>query len=257
MAATTSQQLTSSRDDRKATSTRDGDAGIGRAGIDGAARRRHSRSGVGWRTVAWCVAADRGGSGALAGKGHDRLPRLARGGVREVRGLRAGRHDQARAGWGPDPRLIRRGRGRARPTAAPAARPHGGRVVISFATASLFDSGCGGPIPADFAHALPRASVPTAAFLRGGSRVDLRGRRPFTAHGLTGIATSTVTATLYRARRPIGDPAPVGRVRRLSERLTLTSVSGSERTTLGYHGHGTCDRIRWVPRPVRATGRTP
>jgi hypothetical protein len=87
---------------------------------------------------------------------------------------------------------------------------------------------CAGPLARDLASLLPSASVAFAT-LRKGVQLDLARQGTFTAHGLSGEITSTLTLVTGRLHTQLATPqlvAPVPRQRLLEARYTITAARG-------------------------------
>jgi hypothetical protein len=98
---------------------------------------------------------------------------------------------------------------------------------------------CAGPLQSDLAGALPTASLDRALARRRGTVLDLRGRRPFAAHGFAGAIDSTITVRVGRLARQESE-----RVRALVASYAIERVEGNATTTLaGSTDPATCGRL--------------
>jgi hypothetical protein len=87
----------------------------------------------------------------------------------------------------------------------------GDRVTIGLAhtETAFLGTRCAGPLDADIAAALPSQTVALSRILHGSHTIDLRGSRPFAAHGLAGTVTSTlVLGHPHRAPNAGGSSRP-------------------------------------------------
>jgi hypothetical protein len=133
------------------------------------------------------------------------------------------------------------------------ARPAGGRVRVALGAfdfpfgAALSAGRCAGPLPADLAAALPRASVSTRELRGDRLTLDFTGRRPFAAGAFAGEVTSTLVVRgkvtrgpdrVTRRRLPVPVRGrPRGRVALL--RLGYRATPGAEGLTSTFRAADT------------------
>jgi hypothetical protein len=120
-----------------------------------------------------------------------------------------------------------------------------GANALSTVGADDLTTRCGGPLQGDLRAALPTALL-GRALPRPGAVVDLRGRRPFAAHGFAGTVESTITVRVGRRERPQIPRSRRARerVRAITARYAIERVEGGTTTTLtGSADPAACGRL--------------
>jgi len=85
----------------------------------------------------------------------------------------------------------------------------GQRITLNLASGEpLFGTRCAGPLDVDLRTALPMVNLGLGSVLHGRLRIDLQGAHPFSAHGFSGVARSTLVLRLGRAQTAHQSPPP-------------------------------------------------